>query len=140
MRMKTLAHYAGQGKWAYNRAVFEVKKEIPVFCVLVIAGYIKNKNAGLGFATRAGELNGQLDHPVFEHFAADSLNICNIGGELGDVSQSRSSKERWCAQCDAPNGNDSGPLELIAEPGRPYGLGGFGYCWTYHRLGRLVWK
>jgi hypothetical protein len=23
------SHYAGQGRWAYNRAIFEVKKEIP---------------------------------------------------------------------------------------------------------------
>jgi hypothetical protein len=29
VRMKTLSHYAVQGKWTYNCAVFEVKKEIP---------------------------------------------------------------------------------------------------------------
>jgi len=27
--MKTLSHYAGQWKWAYNHAVFKVKREIP---------------------------------------------------------------------------------------------------------------
>jgi hypothetical protein len=83
--MKTLAHYSAQGKWAYNRAVIGVKKEVPVFCVLVIAGYIKDKNQPRNRNT-SGRVVPSVESASLEHFVADSLNICNIGGELGDVA------------------------------------------------------